>query len=110
MFRRIESLLKLPAPERNAKIKRGLRNRSQLYLSKVIYSSLGYWLNRTNSRYILEFRPDSHYDFNRFSDYGSLLECWLAGNRHMNCGDLGRFYTLYLNVSQVLGDGIPAIS
>jgi hypothetical protein len=107
MLRAIESLLKLPATERNAKIKRGLRNRSQRYLAKAIYSSLGYWLNRTNSRYILEFRPDSHHDFNWPSDYGPLLECWLAGNRHENGGDLGRFYTLCLNINQVLGDGIP---
>lgn len=97
----------MPAAARNARIRRAFKNRSQLYSSIVIYSSFGYWLNRTRSRYILEFRPDSQSEFCGIEGYEALLKTWLAGNRHRNCGDLGRFYALCLNLNQVLQDGVP---
>lgn len=106
MLMKVKALLDLPQAQRNAKIKRGLRNRYHDSLSKLIYSTAGYWLNRARSRYILEFRPDSHYDLRQFGDYEQLLKGWLAGNR-ANCGDLARFYALYLNLNQVLTDDIP---
>jgi O-methyltransferase len=106
MLTKLKALLELPQAERNAKVRRGLRNRYEDYLSEIIYSTVGYWLNRTRSRYMLDYRPDSHYNLNRFGDYERLLNGWLAGNR-TNCGDLSRFYAIYLNVNQVLTDDIP---
>jgi hypothetical protein len=107
MPHKLEAVLRMPADERNSRIKRAFKSRWQLYTSKVIYSTFGYWLNRRRSRYIFEFRPDSHYEFSKFDDYNALLDIWLAGNRHMNCGDLARFYALCLNLKQVLDDGVP---
>jgi hypothetical protein len=72
-----------------------------------VYSSLGLWLNRADSRYTLDYRPDSHYHFGRMENFEDLLRVWLAGNRSMNCGDLSRFYTLALNVDQALRERIP---
>lgn len=107
MLHKLKTVLAMPAPDRKTQIRRAIKNRSQLYSSKIIYSSLGYWLNRRHSRYILEFRPDSQCEFRGLEDYDSLLKTWLAGNRHRNCGDLARFYTLCFNLNQVLKDSIP---
>lgn len=107
MLRRLKRLLELPAQERNARIRVGLSYRFHVFTSKAIYTTVGYWLNRTRSRYILEFRPDSHCDFSRPDNYKALLKLWLAGSRHPNGGDLARFYTLWLNVNQVLSDDVP---
>jgi hypothetical protein len=106
MLAKVKTILSLPRTERTTQIKIVLRNRYHDYLSRIIYSTVGYWLERTRSRYILEYRPDSHYDFEQLGDYEQLLKGWLNGNRQ-NCGDLGRFYALYLNITHILGDGIP---
>lgn len=107
MLRKLKTFLKMPASERNTRFKQAVKNRSNLYTSKAVYSTVGYWLNKRPSRFMLEFRPDSHFDFDGFSDYQPLLNFWLAGNRHRNCGDLARFYAFCLNVGQVLRDGVP---
>jgi len=107
MLQKLKSFLAMPASDRRVRIRRAIKNRSQLYSSILIYSSFGYWLNRTTSRYILEFRPDSQCEYPALEDYDALLKTWLAGNRHANCGDLGRFYTLCFNLNQVLKDGVP---
>jgi hypothetical protein len=56
---------------------------------------------------MLEFRPDSHVDSRLIEGYEKLLPAWLANNRHRNCGDLARFYLIYLNVSKILEEGVP---
>ena len=56
---------------------------------------------------MLEFRPDCHCDFKQVENYDSLFKLWVKGNRNPSCGDLSRFYALYLNVCQVLKDDIP---
>jgi hypothetical protein len=99
---RITALWALPAEQRKAKIRRALADRLSLYLYRI----LGAWLNPNRTRFALEFRPDSHYEFNRFEDFEPLLQGWLAGNSCNNGGDLSRLYTICLNVSQVLGDGV----
>jgi hypothetical protein len=103
MLTRIKTLLALPKPKRNAKIMRSLRNRTSLCLYKVMAD----WVNRSRTRFAIEFRPDSHYDFQRCTDYETLFQAWLAGNHYNNCGDLSRFYTIYLNLEQVLSEGVP---
>ncbi len=104
---KIGSILKLPRAERNEKIKSGIRNRSRATASKLVYSTLGYWLNRHPHRFMLEFRPDSHVDSRLIEGYEALMPAWLANNRHRNCGDLARFYMIYLNVSKILEDDVP---
>lgn len=104
---KLAAIMSLAPAERSARIKRGLRNRSRFYVDRLVYSTFGHWLNRTNSRYMLEFRPDSHFDFDRYPDFEPLFNSWVAGNRHRNCGDLARFYAFYLNLRQILSDAIP---
>src|SRR5262249_54850936 len=103
MLKKIRTLLDLPASQRKAKIQSGLRDRT----SSCLYRYLGSWLNGSKTRFQLDFRPDSHYNFNNVGDYEALLKGWLAGNRENNGGDLSRFYTLFLNVNQILREGIP---
>jgi hypothetical protein len=103
MLRRIRAILDLPAAERRAKIQRALRDRT----SSQLYKYIGNWMNRSKSRFLLDFRPDSHYNFDRFVDFEPLMKQWLAGNQFNNCGDFSRFYTICLNVMQVLCDGVP---
>ena len=83
---KLNAIKSLPAEERSTKIKHAVRNRFNLYSSKLIYSTVGYWLNRTRSRYMLELRPDSHTRARGYSDFDTLFEAWIAGNRHNNGG------------------------
>ena len=103
MLRKLKTLWDLPAAARKSKIQQALRNRTSSYL----YNVFGNWVNWGNTRFSLDFRPDSHHDLNRLADYESLLRGWLAGNQYNNCGDLSRFYTICLNVGQILKDRIP---
>lgn len=107
MIRQLRSLFELSGAERNTKLRDRLTHRFNLYTGRFIYSSFGYWLNRGHSRYALHTRPDSHNDFARFEDYPRLFKLWVANNHEASCGDLSRFYALYLNVCQVLNDAIP---
>jgi hypothetical protein len=56
---------------------------------------------------MLEHRPDFHAKAESLPQYGQLFRSWIANNRTNNCGDLTRFYTIYLNVRQILEEGIP---
>lgn len=107
MLQKLKTVFGLPAAERNARLKRSIGIRSQAYTSRFVYATVGYWLNRWPLRFMVEYRPEFHCDFHRFDDYASLLKLWLAGNRDHNCGDLARFYALYLNLEQVFKDGVP---
>src|SRR5271165_5093406 len=107
LLSKVRPILALPSDDRNVRIKQGFRNRAHESVSKALYSSIGYWLNKRRGHYLIDYRPDFHYDFNRCPDYALLLQGWLANNRQVNCGDLARFCTIYLNVNQVLDDGIP---
>ena len=107
MFAKLRQWTKLPRKERKAKLKRALNERALLLLKTAVFSTVGYWLNRRNRRFIIEHRPDFHADFNRMPDYPQLVDAWIYDNRSNNCGDLTRFYTIYLNVNQVLEDRIP---
>ena len=100
---KIISLLTLGASERRAKIRRAIKDRFSIFL----YRSLGAWLNSDRTRFVVDFRPDSHYQFKRFEDFGSLVRAWVSGNQYNNGGDLSRMYAICLNVSQVLEDGVP---
>jgi hypothetical protein len=69
---RIKKLMALPRVERNARIKRGLQDRTSIYL----YERLGNWVNRGRTRFMVDYRPDSHVDFDRNPDYDALFEGW----------------------------------
>lgn len=64
-------------------------------------------LHRWRASWMLEYRPD----FDRFhsgvDEYSALVERWVRGHTCNNAGDLARFYTLYLNMQQLLSDGVP---
>jgi hypothetical protein len=75
-------------------------------ISHYLYYFLGNWINTGRTRFQVDYRPDSHYVFDRYPQFNESFETWLAGNQYNNCGDLSRFYTLWLNVNQVLRDGV----
>ena len=107
MLPRLKALAELPAAQRKTKIKNGLSNRFYRHLSNLIYSTVGHWLNRSRSRFMLEYRPDSHFDSGHFRGYSPLLAGWTAGHRTVNCGDLARFYMFLLNIEKINADKIP---
>ena len=107
MFARLRHVTGLPREERNAKLKRAIRNRAQLLLKGIVFSTIGYWMNLWNRTFVIGCRPDFHADFDRIRDYPELIKGWIYNNRINNAGDLARFYTIYLNVNQVLEDRVP---
>jgi hypothetical protein len=106
MLTKVQAIFDLPRSERNAKIKVAAR-RYLAHFRQRIFKILGGWLNPSESRFILEFRPDSYFDYDRFSADKALLKGWLAGNRDNNCYDLGRFYAICMNTRQILDEGVP---
>jgi hypothetical protein len=75
-------------------------------LSYAIFGGVGAWANAAELPFMIEYRPDFH-RVKGFADYRPLRRAWMRGNRTNNGGDLTRFYALYLNLSQVLADGVP---
>ena len=106
-FSKIKAVIKMPRDERNAAVKRIIHTKTQFFLDTAIFSTVGEWTNTGRSRFIIEHRPDFHTHSNGIRNYTELIKGWLAGNRHNNGGDIGRFYMIYLNVKQILEDRIP---
>lgn len=52
------------------------------------------------------YLPDSFYVFNKYPEAKILFERWIGRNRINNRGDLNRFYSLVLNLRQILDEDI----
>jgi hypothetical protein len=102
----IRQLNTLPVQEKLRAVSNALRWKIRHWIGGTIYSTFGYWVNRANSRYMIEIRPEFHRDFSRVKQYRVLFRTWVTGNRRRNGGDLARFYTLYLNLHQTLTDAV----
>jgi len=107
MFVKLRKIARMPGKERQAKLKKALRERARLFLEATVFSTIGSYMNRRNSSLIIDYRPDFHSHFDGIPNYSQLVEGWIHGNRFNNCGDLARFYTIYLNAKQVLEDRVP---
>lgn len=68
-------------------------------LAKPLQSSRASWM--------LEHRPDSHALHGLIENDAQLIQGWMQGSALNNAGDLARFYMLYLNIEQVLREGVP---
>jgi len=107
MFVKLRQLTMLPQAERNAKLRLAFRRRADRFWKAAVFATIGYWLNRRNRLFMIEHRPDFHAIFDGIPDYAQLVEDWTRNNRTNNWGDLVRFYTIYLNVNQILKDRVP---
>ena len=56
---------------------------------------------------MLEYRPDSHRFHRGIQNDEQLIRAWMRGHTTNTAGDLARFYMLYLNIEQVLLEGVP---
>jgi hypothetical protein len=65
------------------------------------------FLNRRNAKLYLAFRPDSHFDFDRFPRFVEFFQFFSRGEGKANCGDLPRLYSLLLTVARVIRENIP---
>jgi len=83
-----------------------LRRRIRRYVSWAVFRSVGHWLNKYRLPYIIEHRPDFHGTYGQMHDYDALRRGWVHGNQTNNGGDFARFYGLYLNIKQVLDEGV----
>lgn len=52
------------------------------------------------------YLPDSFYVFNRYPESKALYHRWIRNSRVNNGGDLNRFYSLILNLRQLLDEGV----
>ena len=86
------------------------KSRFQRFLAREIaqglMSTIGSFLNSRNSKIYLAYRPDSHFDFDRFPHFSELYRYFVHGSKNHNSGDLGRLYLLLLNIARVLKDNI----
>lgn len=106
VMEKITATLALPASERNRKFRRAISRRVDFVVNTVVYSGVGYLLNRSEGKFTLADRPEFQRDFHNFPNYKQLFRGWTAGNRNKNCGDTARFYFLYQNVRHVLDQGV----
>jgi len=70
-------------------------------------TTVGAFLNSRNAKLYLAFRPDSHFDFNRFPQFAEFFQHFSRGGGQTNCGDLPRLYLLLLNIARVIREKIP---
>jgi hypothetical protein len=87
------------ADSRNRRLK--IRNKLQWLFGRLAgslakESSPGYWA----------FRPDSAWLFETHPEFASLFKVWTVGNSTNNAGDRARYYSLILNLKQVIADGV----
>lgn len=54
----------------------------------------------------VSYHPDSSYIAQLHPEFNELIEKWLYENRVNNGGDIGRLYSLMLNIKQVLNDRV----
>lgn len=106
MLAKLQQLIRLPRQQRNSRLKIALQNRLNAYINAILFSLIGYWSNRITLRLVLQYRPDFH-AVRKVPEYAQLYQAWVKHNRANNSGDLTRFYTIYLNVNQILDDGVP---
>jgi len=52
------------------------------------------------------YLPDSFYDFKKYPESQKLYRRWIRNSRVNNRGDLNRFYSLVLNLQQLLDEGV----
>jgi hypothetical protein len=106
LMAKLTAALALPAPERNLKIRRAMGRRLEAAVDTLVYSSVGKLLNGRVGKYTLTDRPEFHRIFRGFPEFESLFRGWITGKKNANCGDMARFYFLYLNVKNVLSSGV----
>ncbi|HXW31146.1 MAG TPA: TylF/MycF/NovP-related O-methyltransferase [Xanthobacteraceae bacterium] len=70
-------------------------------------ATVGAFLNSRNAKLYLAFRPDAHFDFDRFPQFAEFFQFFSQGEGKANCGDLPRLYLLLLNVARVIRENIP---
>jgi hypothetical protein len=101
VFASVSNYLKRPTGERRFAARNYLRRASD---ASVFRLAAG--LQAANSPFFLQNRPDFHYDLERFEDFRSHWNAWTE--RHpTNSGDVSRLYAVYLNVQQLLKEGVP---
>jgi hypothetical protein len=93
-----------PRPEERRK-SRWQRFRAR-EIAHGVMRTIGTFFNARNSKIYLAYRPDSHFDFDGFPQFGDLFRSFVHQSKN-NCGDLPRLYLLLLNISRVLKDGVP---
>jgi hypothetical protein len=72
-----------------------------------LMTTVGAFLNSRNAKLYLAFRPDSHFDFDRFPHFAEFFQFFSHGRGSSNCGDLPRLYLLLLNIARVIRERIP---
>ena len=70
-------------------------------------ATVGAFLNSRNAKLYLAFRPDSHFDFDRFPQFAEFFQFFSRGEGKANCGDLPRLYLLLLNIARVMREKVP---
>jgi Macrocin-O-methyltransferase (TylF) len=87
------------------------KSRLQRFLAREcanwLMATVGAFLNRRNAKLYLAFRPDSHFDFDRFPQFAEFFQFFSRGKGKANGGDLPRLYSLLLNVARVIRENIP---
>jgi hypothetical protein len=87
------------------------KSRFQRFLARewaqAVMAAIGSRLNPSNSKIYLAYRPDSHFDFDRFPNFADAFGHFVRGLEPVNRGDLPRLYSLLLNIARVLDDGVP---
>lgn len=85
---------------------RKLRGLTRYYLGYFVFQICGRWVNRAKSPFLVIYRPDFDYDFDKFPEYRELHRMWTSGVKINHGGDINRLNLLYLNLAQVMDDGV----
>jgi hypothetical protein len=87
------------------------KSRLQRFLGREcanwLMATVGAFLNSRNAKLYLAFRPDSHFDFDRFPQFVEFFHFFSRGEGKANCGDLPRLYLLLLNIARVIREKVP---
>jgi hypothetical protein len=87
------------------------KSRLQRFLGREcanwLMATVGAFLNSRNAKLYLAYRPDAHFDFDRFPQFAEFFQFFSRGEGKANCGDLPRLYLLLLNIARVIREKVP---
>jgi len=82
------------------------RWKSRDRLARYLFDKFAHRVNRRDSTILMSHRPDFDLVFRLFPEFERYREAWTHDNSLNNLGDLSRLYYLFLNVRQLIEEGV----
>ena len=99
LVEKLQRFMERPAPERRIVLRLKIQDLVGFIRFRV-FGAVAHGVTLTS------FHPDSAWVYSEYPEFKELLPQWLQGNKLNNGGDLVRYYSLIMNIKQILRENI----